>query len=58
MLAFRDHPTIAEALELNEALANRHRSKAARRSPPATAATSGLRGGLGHLGIGGQRGGG
>ena len=26
MLAFRHHPAIAEALELNEALASRHRS--------------------------------
>ena len=54
VLALRDHPAIAEALELNEALANRHRGKAARRSPPAAAAASGLRGGLGHLDIGGR----
>ena len=54
MLAFRHHPAIAKALELNEALASRHRSKAARRSPPAAAAASGLRGGLGRVGIGGR----
>ena len=58
MLAFRDHPAIAEALELNEALAHRHRSKAARRSPSAAASASGLCGGLGHLGIGDRRRGG
>ena len=58
MLAFRHHPAIAKALELNEALASRHRSKAARRSPPAAAAASGLRGGLGRVGIGGRRSGG
>ena len=54
MLAFRHHPAIAEALELDEALAHRHRSEAARRSPPAAAA-SGLRGGFGRLGVGGRR---